>query len=145
MTSLALIVVLGVGFRKFGAALVWYDEVAAILLAWLTYYGAAYAALRRAHIGVPTVLQALSGTPRAVLFWTAEVLVIGFFIVVAWTGWQVLVVIGGDSLVSLPWVPARLAQSVIPIGALLFVLAEVASIPGAWREVPGMERAEEPT
>ena len=45
MTSLAVVVIVGVGFRKAGAALVWYDEVASILLAWLTYYGAALAAL----------------------------------------------------------------------------------------------------
>ena len=51
--ALAVVVVMGVGFRKFGAALVWYDEVASILLAWLTYYGAALAALKRAHIGFP--------------------------------------------------------------------------------------------
>lgn len=134
MGALAITVLLGVGFRKVGAALVWYDEVAAILLAWLTYYGAALAALRRAHIGVPTVFRALSGVPRLVMFWTAEALVIGFFLVVAWAGWQVLLVIGGDTLISLPWVPARLAQSVIPIGALLFVAAEVASIPSALDE-----------
>ncbi|MEE8237142.1 MAG: TRAP transporter small permease, partial [Gammaproteobacteria bacterium] len=40
MTALAVIVIVGVGFRKAGAALVWYDEVASILLVWLTYYGA---------------------------------------------------------------------------------------------------------
>lgn len=129
MAALAVIVVLGVVFRKLGAALVWYDEVAAILLAWLTYYGAALAALRRSHIGVPTVLRALRGRPRALMFWTAEACVIAFFLVVAWSGWQVLEVIGGTSLVSLPWVPARLAQSVIPIGALLFILAEALGIP----------------
>ena len=32
MTALAVVVVLGVGFRKFGAALVWYDEVASVLV-----------------------------------------------------------------------------------------------------------------
>ena len=65
------------------------------------------------------------------MFWTGEVLVIGFFAVVAWAGWQVLAVIGGDTLVSLPWVPARVAQSVIPIGAVLFILAELSSVPDA--------------
>jgi TRAP-type C4-dicarboxylate transport system permease small subunit len=138
MAALAAIVVLGVVFRKVGAALVWYDEVAAILLAWLTYYGAALAALRRAHIGVPTVFRALRGRPRLVMFWASEALVIGFFVVVAWSGWRVLAVIGGTSLVSLPWVPARLAQSVVPIGAVLFVLAEALSIPDALSD-PGRE------
>jgi TRAP-type C4-dicarboxylate transport system permease small subunit len=144
IAALAVIVVLGVGFRKFGDALVWYDEVAAILLAWLTYYGAALGALRRAHIGVPTVFEALGGRPRLVMFWVAEALVIGFFLVVAWSGWQVLMVVGGDSLISLPWVPARLAQSVIPIGAILFIAAEIASIPGALRP-GGISRSEEAT
>jgi len=131
MAALAAVVVLGVVFRKLGASLVWYDEVAAILLAWLTYYGAALAALHRAHIGVPTVLRALRGRPAAVMFWAAEACVVGFFVVVAWAGWQVLEVIGGTSLISLPWVPARLAQSVVPIGAALFILAELLSIPDA--------------
>jgi len=43
MIALALVVVLGVGYRWAGKALVWYDEVAAVQLAWLTYYGSAYA------------------------------------------------------------------------------------------------------
>ena len=59
MVSLALVVIVGVVFRKSGASLVWYDEVASILLAWLTYYGAALAALHRAHIGVPTLVDKL--------------------------------------------------------------------------------------
>lgn len=131
MASLALLVVVAVIFRKTGGALVWYDEVASVMLAWLTYYGAALAALRRAHIGVPTVFRALRGRARLALFWASEGLVIGFFAVVAWAGWRVLAVIGGTSLVSLPWVPARFAQSVIPIGAVLFIIAELLSIPGA--------------
>lgn len=128
MAALAILVVAGVGFRKIGASLVWYDEIAAILLAWLTYYGAALAALRRAHIGVPTVVRLLEGRARLVAVLLAETAVIGFFVVVAWSGWQVLVAIGGTSLVSLPGVPARLAQSVMPIGAVLFIVAELLSV-----------------
>jgi TRAP-type C4-dicarboxylate transport system permease small subunit len=58
MVGLAVVVVLAVIFRKAGASLVWYDEVAAIMLVWLTYYGAALAALRRAHLGFPTLIEA---------------------------------------------------------------------------------------
>ena len=130
MTALAVVVVLGVGFRKFGAALVWYDEVASVLLSWLTYYGAALAALRRAHIGVPTLLESLPPRPRVLLVWLSEASVIGFFAVVAWSGWRVLQILSGDSLISLPWVPTRLTQSVIPIGAVLFIVARVLSFPG---------------
>ena len=131
MVALATVVVLGVGFRKFGAALVWYDEVASILLAWLTYYGASLATLKRAHIGVPTVVRTLSGWPRVAMVAVGEVVVVGFFLLVAWAGWQVMVVLEGNTLISLPWVPARVAQSVIPIGALLYVVAQLLSIPDA--------------
>ncbi|MDX1576862.1 MAG: TRAP transporter small permease [Gemmatimonadota bacterium] len=141
VVALAAVVVLGVVFRKAGAALVWYDEVASILLAWLTYYGAALAALRRSHIGVPTVVERLAGRWRVATVLLAEAFAIGFFLVVAWAGWRVVAVLGGTTLVSLPWVPAGLAQSVIPIGAILFIVAEILSIPDALAEPP-VEAAE---
>ena len=127
MAALAVVVVLGVGFRKFGSALVWYDEVASILLAWLTYYGAALAALKRGHIGVPTLVQALPPRWRVPLLWVSEAFVVGFFLLVAWAGVRVLIVLSGTSLISLPWVPMPVAQSVIPIGAILFVVARALS------------------
>jgi len=128
MAALTLVVLAGVVFRKAGAALVWYDEVASILLAWLTFYGAALAALHRGHIGFPRVMQMLPERPRLVAFVLVEIIVIGFFLVVAWGGWQVFVIIGGDVLISLPSVPRRVAQSVIPIAAILYVLAELLAL-----------------
>lgn len=131
MVALAGVVVLGVAFRKAGAALVWYDEVASVLLAWLTFYGAALAALHRVHIGVPTAVARLRGRTRLLVLAVAETVVVAFFGVVAWAGWQVLEVLSGTSLISLPWVPTRLTQSVIPIGAMLYVVAQLLSLPDA--------------
>ena len=127
MTALALIVVAGVVFRKAGAALVWYDEVASILLVWLTYYGACLAALVQAHIGFPKLVSAAGPRLRVLLTLVREAVIVVFFLVVAWAGWRVLLVLEGTNLVSLPWVPTRLTQSVIPVGALLFIAAEVLS------------------
>lgn len=133
IATLAIVVVVGVGFRKAGASLVWYDEVASILLAWLTYYGAALAALHRAHIGVPTLVERLSGRARATVVLLAEACVLGFFVLLAGAGLRVLSVLGGTTLVSLPWVPVAVAQSVIPIGAALFIVAQLMSLPDALR------------
>ena len=69
---------------------------------------------------------------RRFLIVVGKVAVIGFFILVAWSGWTVLGVLGGEMLVSLPWMPQRLTQSVIPIGALLFILAELIVLPDIW-------------
>ena len=133
IVALALVVVLGVGFRKAGASLVWYDEMASVLLAWLTYYGAALVALRRGHIGVPVLVERLSGPARVCVVLAGEVAVIGFFVVLAWAGLRVQVALAGTSLVSMPAVPATLAQSVIPIGALLFICAQLVSLPAVLR------------
>ena len=142
LLSLATVVVLGVIYRWSGEALSWYDEVASVQLAWLTYYGAALAALKRAHIGVPSVLAALPPAWRVPLVLIAEATIIGFFLVLAWYGYVVLLILEGDNLISLPEVSTQFTQSVIPIGAVLFVIAELLNLPQIWREATG--RAEVP-
>lgn len=57
-----------------------------------------------------------------------------FFILLAWVGVEVLVILEGDSLTSLTWVPTRLTQSVIPIGAVLFVIGQLLSFPDMWKQ-----------
>ena len=131
MAVMAVEVTLGVVYRTFGASLVWYDEVASILLAWLTFYRSALAAANRAHIGCPEVVAMLPPTARVALRVLAEVLVIAFFLLVGWTGYEVLGVLATDRLVSLPQVPVAWVQSVVPISAALILLAEVLSLPEA--------------
>jgi TRAP-type C4-dicarboxylate transport system permease small subunit len=129
MAALLVVVVVGVGFRKAGVSLVWYDEVASILLAWVTYYGAALAALDRAHISMPTLVDRLTGARRTVIVLVGEACVLSFFGALTWAGVRVLSVLGGMTLVSLPSVPMALAQSVIPVGAVLFIVAQLLSLP----------------
>ena len=132
--SLALVVVLGVIYRWSGASLSWYDEIASVQLAWLTYYGASLAALKRAHIGVPGLIAVVPPLFRVTLVLLAEAVVIGFFLILAWYGYIVLVVLEGDTLISLPWISTQVTQSVIPISAVLFIIAELLNMPQIMRE-----------
>ena len=134
MAVLAAEVTLGVAFRSLGRSLVWYDEIASILLAWLTFYGSALASAKRAHIGCPEVVAMLPPAARVGLRALAELLVIGFFLLVGWTGYSILGVLATDHLVSLPEVPVAWVQSVVPISAALIVLAEALTLPQALRE-----------
>lgn len=134
MAILAALVVGAVILRYANAPLTWYDEVAGVLLAWITYYGAALAALKRAHLGFPNLVAALSPTLRVPITLLASLIVVGFFIVAAWYGLQVIVLLQGDYLTSLAWVPISLTQSVVPMGALLFVIAELLVLPDRLRE-----------
>ena len=133
LVTLTIVVVVAVVYRRAGHSLVWYDEVASVLLAWLTYYGAALAALKRAHIGFSGIVDSFPPRLRVTAVLFGEACVIGFFALLAWTGWQLLQVLQGMHLVSLPWVPVQLTQSVIPIGAALFIIAQLLSLPEVLR------------
>lgn len=134
MAVLAVEVMLGVLYRTFGASLVWYDEVAAILLAWLTFFGSALAASKRAHIGCPEVVAMLAPGARVALRVVAEAIVITFFALLAWTGYEVLGVLATDYLISLPQIPVAWVQCVVPISAVLVIVAELFSLPIALRQ-----------
>jgi len=125
MVVLALEVMLGVVFRAAGQSLVWYDEVASVMLAWLTFYGSALASVKRAHIGCPEVVEQLPAAWQRWLAIAAQLMVIAFFTLLAWTGLQIMPVLAGDTLVSLPWVSMNFVQSVIPVSSGLIVLAEL--------------------
>lgn len=130
---LAGLVTAAVVFRYgLNASLPWYDEVASVLLAWITYYGAALAALRRGHLGFAGLVLNFPPLVRGLLFIAAEAVVYAVFITMAWAGWYVLRVMAGETLVALEWVPLQFTQSVVPIGCALFVLAQILSTPQAW-------------
>ena len=129
MAALFVEVTVGVVYRTFGQSLVWYDEVASILLAWLTFYGSALASVKRAHIGCPEVMALLPPGPRFAFRLLAELLTISFFLLMGWTGYEVLGVLDTDHLVSLPDVPIAWVQSVVPISAALIVAAELITLP----------------
>jgi TRAP-type C4-dicarboxylate transport system permease small subunit len=128
MVVLAVEVTLGVVFRTLGRSLSWYDEVASVLLAWLTFYGSALASVKRAHIGCPEVLDQMGWRARRGFNILAQILVIAFFALLGWVGFAILPVLHPEALVSLPWVPMSFVQSVIPVTSLLIVVAEVAHL-----------------
>lgn len=129
MILLTLVVTMAVLARLMGQSFSWYDEVAAIMLAWITYYGSALAALHRRHIGFDTVLLSMPRHLRITAVLVGELIVLTFFLLMARAGLQVLEVLAGDTLISLTWVPIQFTQSVIPIGAVLFMICQVLSLP----------------
>ena len=124
MVALAIEVTLGVIFRSMGASLVWYDEVASVQLAWLTFYGSALASVKRAHIGCPEVVDKFPPSFRRLVGILTQVMVILFFALLGWVGLSIMPLLVGDALVSLPWVSMNFVQSVIPISAVLILVGE---------------------
>lgn len=128
------IVVLGFTYRWVGASLVWYDEVASISLAWLTYFASALAAMRGAHLGFPGLVNSFPANLRVVATLFASGVTIFFFVLMAWVGTSLLPIIAGITLVSIPEVSQALVMSAIPVASALFVIAELLRLPGLLAE-----------
>ena len=145
MASLAIVVTAGVAFRYTGRSLVWYDEVATILLAWVTFYGSALAVLKHAHMGVPEIVRMMPQVARVMVTLFAQLCTIAFYALLAWTGYTILEILVDDHLVSLPGVSVAVPNSVIPISAMLMIVAQVLVFPEVLAEARrgDIDKAEE--
>ncbi|MGH8799478.1 MAG: TRAP transporter small permease [Casimicrobiaceae bacterium] len=142
MSAMAIEVTIGICYRAFGHSLSWYDEVAVILLAWLTFYGSALAALKRAHIGFPGWVKSMPPRRRLVAVIAGKIVVFGFLALLGWVGYSVLDVLATDYLISLPDIPVAWTQSVIPISCVLFIVAESLNLPDTLRAARGLATVE---
>lgn len=133
LISLALSVIYSTTMRYLGQSPSWYDEIASVLLAWLTYFGATYALFLRQHMGFGGIVTALPKSAAVALALLSEFLVVGFFAVIAWYGNAVLAVAKWDSLLSIRWMTLDIVQSVIPITAVLMIIGTFLTMPRALR------------
>jgi len=137
MLALAIVVIVGFLSRLVGAPFTWYDEVASVGLAWLTYYGAALAAAKGAHIACPSIVNAFPPALRLPVALLGELVTIAFFVLLTITGWQVVQILQGSTLISLPSVSLQVTQSALPIASVLFIIAELLRLPEVMRQAKG--------
>lgn len=132
---LACVVLLGVAFRYSGNSLIWYDEVAAVLLAWITFSGAALAVLRNAHLGFSGLLFGLPPAGRQILFWTGEAIFLISIGAIGWAGWAILDIFGNETMTTIRFMPRSVVQSIIPISAFFMILGRFLTLPSRLGEV----------
>ncbi|MBK5933762.1 TRAP-type C4-dicarboxylate transport system permease small subunit [Rhodovulum imhoffii] len=135
LVSLAFSVIYSTTMRYLGASPSWYDEIASVLLAWLTYFGATYALFLRQHMGFGSIVMALPKRAGVALTLFSEFLVIAFFAVVAFYGNAVLAAAKWDSLLSIRWMTLDIVQSVIPITAVLMIVGTLLTAPRVVKNV----------
>lgn len=69
-----------------GKAPVWSEEVARMLIVWLTMLGSAACLRGGSHIAIGTLVNALPEVPRAALLWLRDIAVLWAAGVLAWSG-----------------------------------------------------------
>lgn len=126
---LALVVLLGVAYRYTGQSLIWYDEVAAALLAWITFTGAALAVLRNSHMGFNGLMFGLPGPGRFVLFGIVELLFLTICAIVTWAGWAILEIFGDEVMTTVRFVPRAVLQGVLPVSFALMFVGRLLTLP----------------
>lgn len=131
LVAIAVIIVVAVFSRTLGSSLAWYDEVTSNLLAWLTFYGSGLAVLRGSHLDFQGLVKKLPPAWQLAAMAAAKTVTIAFFAVMAYAGVVILELMEGETFISLEWIPMPLAESALPIGAAVFILAELATIPGS--------------
>jgi len=134
LVALALVVLLGVGYRYSGNSLIWYDEVASVLLAWITFTGAALATMRNAHLSFSGLLYSLPPKGRLLLFSGVELIFLATFAVIGWAGWAILDIFGNETLISVRFVSRSFVQSILPVSAGLVILARLLTLPERYED-----------
>jgi TRAP-type C4-dicarboxylate transport system permease small subunit len=134
LLSLTGAVIYATTMRYLGSSPTWYDELASVMLAWLTYFGATYAVFMRHHMSFSGLVTALPRALAVTVTLFSELLVIAFFAIVAWYGNAVLAVAKWDSLLSLPWMTLDIVQSVIPVTSVLMIAGTLLTLPQTLRD-----------
>ena len=141
LLALTMAVIYSTTMRYFGASPSWYDEIASVLLAWLTYFGASYAVFMRHHMSFSGLVTAMPRALAVSLTLLSEILVLTYFAVIAWYGNAVLAVAKWDSLLSLRWMTLDIVQSIIPVSAVLMFIGTLLTLPRTLRDAAaGIDR-----
>lgn len=115
-----------------GSGLVWADEVPGFLLVWIAFLGAYLAARQEGHIAFDMLIEAFPPLLKRVVQVIGDLAVIGFFVLLGVTSWQMIDRVGGRSIETLP-ISQGVFMSVLPIASTLMVVALSARLIQRWR------------
>lgn len=134
IAATAVVTCLAVFFRMVvGASLPWPEELTGNMLVWTSFAGAYLAARRQGHIAFELLVDKLPAGVRNILLTVNDVLLIGFFGLLAWLSFRVISVVGGTSLQTLP-IPKGVFMASIPICSVALILAVAIRGVGRWRD-----------
>lgn len=142
---LVLDVLLGVASRYlWGAQVKWTEELATILLIWVSFLGAAAAFEARAHLGIDFLTERCPPSARRKTELAAHLCTIGFVVIAFLLGGSILV---RQALVHRNILPALQISDVVmylplPVSGVFILIYEVANLTADWRRNKSGEEEE---
>jgi TRAP-type C4-dicarboxylate transport system permease small subunit len=132
VATTAVVTCLAVFFRSVvGASLPWPEELSGNLLVWTSFAGAYLAARGRGHIAFDLLVNKLPPAGRRVTQSVNDLVLIGFFALLAWLAWRAISVVGGTPLETLP-LPRGLFMAAIPVCAMALIVAVAVRLVRRW-------------
>ena len=130
VAGLTLTVLWGV-FTRFclGKQAAFTDELARILLVWVSLVGAALAFCEKAHLGVDFFVVKLHPQARKTLSMLVQLIVMALAVVVFIAGgWGLAMGQMGQQLPTLPWLSRGLVYLAIPLGGVFMLLFAIENL-----------------
>lgn len=133
---LVLDVLLGVASRYlWGAQVKWTEELATILLIWVSFLGAAAAFEARAHLGIDFLTARFSPSARRKTELAAHLCTIGFVVIAFLFGGSILV---RQALIHRNILPALQVSDVVmylplPVSGVFILIYEIANLASDWK------------
>lgn len=121
LAAITVLVLIAAISRTIGFPVIWSDDMAQLLFVWLCVFGATRAMRQKTHMAVDYMVKWLPRTPRWMLELFNSVLILGFLLTLALSGYKLTMLnwqrVYGDSGISYAWVTIA-----IPVGAFLMSL-----------------------
>jgi TRAP-type C4-dicarboxylate transport system permease small subunit len=112
----------------------WGAEVSQTLLVWLTFLGAALALFRGEHMVINLAVNYVSSPAlRRVVQGVAHLTVLGFLVLGAWSGWQVVERTWSMETTALQ-IPAGILYLAFPAGCFLMIFVALRDLFRLWKE-----------
>lgn len=133
LALITVLVLIAAGSRTIGHPVIWSDDMAQLLFVWLCVFGATRAMRLKTHMAVDYLVKALPRTPRWLLELFNGLLVLGFLLTLAISGYKLTMLnwqrVYGDSGISYAWVTIA-----IPVGCALMSIEIVIHMVRALRD-----------
>ncbi|WP_336367837.1 TRAP transporter small permease [Marinobacter sp. C2H3] len=119
--AMVLSLLLGVFYRYvLDDSLVWSNEVASLGFTWTIFLFASSLVRDHAHVRITLLIDAFPALVTEVIERGVVVLIIGFGVLMIWTGWDFTVFTAGQVSPALRY-PAWLSNSAVPVSGALIV------------------------
>jgi len=83
---------------------------------------------------MPTLIKMFPKFLRNILFVISKMIILSFYVLLAYYGSKVVIALRGDSLVTVDWIHESFVRAIVPLCSILIIVSEFIYLPEAYKE-----------